>query len=401
MKTKNLKITLFLFLILGSACSKKDNCPNCIDKSGINGKAQKGPFLNGSSVTLSELDDTFTPTGNSFNTNILDNSGTFSFNNVSLVSSYANFRVDGFYFNEVCGQGSASQITLNGIVDLNSSSVNNLNVLTHLEKARVEYLLSTGTPFSAAKAQAQTEVLNIFNISPANTINNSEILDISGNSEGDAILIAVSSILQGFRSESEFSDLMANIITDIRTDGVLNSSSLGSQLLAHANLLDTIEIANNIQNRYNDLGISVTVPSFGYHIENFMNTSSFSNTLSAIDYPTTSINGPNILDLAATTFTSHTPYSLSSNLPNDCLSLKIKISRLTGACQFGCWVYNASNFQDWVVGTYDHNLDIQEFTASGTNPYLAFEFWDAGTFLIEYFENNSSTPTRTKTVTVN
>ena len=71
------------------------------------------------------------------------------------------------------------------------------------------------------------DFLSIFN----EEIQNFENLSLTNSTTGDAILIAISSIIQGFRSEAEFSELMANIITDIRTDGELNSSSLGSKLM--------------------------------------------------------------------------------------------------------------------------------------------------------------------------
>jgi hypothetical protein len=421
MKNNILTITFSVILLLVISCSKENNnlvscndgiqngnetgldcggdCSLCLSNIGINGKAQKGPFLNGSSITLSELDANFTPTGNDYNTQILDNSGSFSLNNISLSSSYATIRVDGFYFNEVCGQPSSSQITLNGIVDASNGSNINLNVLTHLEKARVEYLLSTGIAFLTAKTQAQSEILNIFEINSTSLIDNSELLDISGNSEGDAILIAISSILQGFRSESQFSDLMANIITDIRTDGILNSSSLGSQLLAHATLLDTVEIANNIEDRYNDLGISISVPSFGEHINDFLNNSSFQNNFSVIEYPSSALNGLNILDLNNITYINNTNYSLSASLPNDCINLKIKISKNNGNCN-GCWYYNLNSIQNWSITTYDFNTNSQEFTNSDLNTDLNL-FFEQGTYQIEYFENDHILPTRTKNIIVN
>lgn len=382
------------------------DCPPCISNKNIDGHAQKGPFLNGSSITLSELDTNFAATGKVFSTQILDNTGVFQFNNVALVSNYVTIRVDGFYFNEVCGGQSSSQITLNGIADISSNTSLNLNVLTHLEKARVEYLVGNGSSFSSAKQQAQNEILQIFEITPSGTVNSSELLDISHNSEGDAILIAISSILQGFRTESEFSDLMANIITDIRTDGVLNSNSLGAELLAHAMLLDTLEIKGNIETRYNNLGISVSVPSFGKFISGFISNTSFSNTATVINYPASGVNGLNYLDINYSgSYTQHSPHSLAANLPVNCLSLKIVISRVNSSmpnCGFlgGCWAYVSTSVQNWSITVYDQVNHIQTFTSSGINSDLNLEFWDSGTFLIEYFENGSATPTRTKTITV-
>jgi hypothetical protein len=43
-----------------------------------------------------------------------------------------------------------------------------------------------------------------------------DLLDTSQTGEDNAILLAISLIIQGFRTESELTDLLANISTDIR-----------------------------------------------------------------------------------------------------------------------------------------------------------------------------------------
>ena len=116
------KLILLLFIPFVFTCSSDssndDTNPDqqfFIENAVVNGFAQKGPFLNGSSIILSELDENFNPTGLNYTTQIIDNSGIFEINGVSLVSPFATLRVDGFYFNEVCGVQSNSQITLNAI----------------------------------------------------------------------------------------------------------------------------------------------------------------------------------------------------------------------------------------------------------------------------------------------
>ncbi len=376
---------------------KHENEGVTLDK--VSGLAQKGPFLNGSSVTISELDNSYSPTGKDFNTQILDNSGLFELSGIELISNYATTRVDGFYFNEVCGESSVSQITLNGIIDATDISSVNLNVLTHLEKSRVEYLIADGVDLKEAKKQAQNEILKIFNIEA--DIANSENLDISRASEGDAILIAISSILQGFRSESEFSDIMANIITDIRTDGQINNGSIGSDLLAHAKLLDPESIKLNIENRYADLGNPVVVPKFDQHIDNFISETFFSSSMTVIEYPQNGNNGENVLFIENETFNASSWYSLAANLPNTCITLAIRISKVSGDCN-GCWFI--SNLVDnWNYTDYDFSNDSQTFTSTGAtaNLDMRIDFLGSGSYLVEYLENNGSNPTRTKTIVVN
>ena len=100
--------------------------------------------------------------------------------------------------------------------------------------------------FTSAKAKAMNEVLAIFEIDTTQNFPPSQLLDIANSSYADGVLIAITSILQGYRSVSEFSDLMANITTDIRMDGTLDSPTLGAKLRAHAAVIDTNAIKQNI-----------------------------------------------------------------------------------------------------------------------------------------------------------
>jgi hypothetical protein len=318
-------------------------CLPCVTNFDISGKAQKGPFLNGSSVLLAELDQEYFQTGKTFNTQILDNTGAFSFDGVNLTSSYASLRVDGFYFDEVCGERSQSQITLNGIVEVKPNTDINLNVLTHLEKARVEELLSSGSSFDSAKAQAQSEILSIFNITPSSALNASESLDIAGSTNGDAILIAVSSILKAYRTDAEFSELMADMISDIRTDGALDDANIGADLLAHARLLGAPEITNNLVERYNSLGITVTVLNFIQHIDNFIANSNFPSSGTVIEYPDSGNYGLNLLSENTTFPAPEGDYSLSARLPNECAELRIRFVNEGGTCFPFCW--------SWALGS--------------------------------------------------
>jgi len=421
---------LGLSLILGcSDDSEGDNDSantggnNALDGVNISGYAQKGPFLNGSSVILSELNESLTQTGSTFTSQIIDNTGAFEITGISLVSNYAALRVDGYYFNEVCGEQSSSQITLNAISVISDDRNININVLTHLEKARVEYLMTNNTlTIDEAKSQAQSEVLAIFNISES--IESSENLDVSNQTVGDAVLIAVSSILQGFRSESEYSELMANIITDIRTDGELSSSSLGSQLISQAVLLNANDISSNLENRYESLGINISVPEFESHITNFINNSEYTldNSL-AIDYPEYGGQGfPNILNSQnGNDFDMWSNYymcefSLTANFNSDnCTKIKVVMTDITVPPsnlsesevlqQPYISIDTAQNGWDWsfpsvgvvVFETNDTTNEMPLIIQTGYVIDYGFEdsiesgYYDSS-YRVEYFFNDSDTP---------
>ncbi|MFO7869346.1 MAG: hypothetical protein R6U95_08635 [Bacteroidales bacterium] len=394
---------IFLVIILAfSSCKKDENNNN----QTINGYVQKGPFINGSSVTMFDLQSDFTPTGKSYNSQITDNNGTFQVNAASLSSNYVNLRADGFYFNEVLGQQSFSQISLYACCDISKKTDININVLTHLEKSRVEYLINSGKTFEDAKVQAQKEVLAIFNIEK-NDIQTSENLDISESGDDNGILLAISVILQGNNSESQLIELLANISNDIQEDGVLNSDTLGSKLVTQARLLDTITIANNITERYNEIGSEANISSFGKYITNFIAQTSFTSNQSLFvyfAYPKHGDYGINILSDSTTTFYSDSTFSLFADLSLTQPSLKIKITSESNSDQTNTiptWQYQ-DNESNWLISEFDSVNYSQTFSAVREEYNYDLEIhFDKGTFLIEYFEMNAATPTRSKTITIN
>lgn len=110
--------------------------PDPVKKPTVDGFAQKGPLLNGANLVLSELDEFLSPTGRTLLTTIVDDSGAFRFRNVELVGPVAGVRVDGFFFNEVRGERSASQISLSAITDLTDRAAVNINLASHIEACR-------------------------------------------------------------------------------------------------------------------------------------------------------------------------------------------------------------------------------------------------------------------------
>ena len=161
----------------------------------LSGKVQKGPYVQGTEITVRELDSSMIPTGNTFTGTIDDDTGNFRVKG-TLTYKIVELSAVGYYFNEVSGSLSNATLTLSALSDLTDSSSVNVNLMTHLEKKRVEYLIDNSKmTFAAAKSQAQTEILKIFNINNV-PLGNSETLDISKSGDGNAALLAISAILQ-------------------------------------------------------------------------------------------------------------------------------------------------------------------------------------------------------------
>lgn len=416
---KKLKITLLIcsliiFFILTNCNKDKTEIKSIQPVFNLSGYAQKGPFINGSSVTVFDLNADLSPTGKTYNSQITDNKGQFQVNNISLSSYFVNIRTDGFYFNEITGTQSASQITLNVLSDITNKSSLNINLLTSLEKQRVENLIKSGKSFSESKIQAQKEILAIFSIEK-NDIKNFESLTISENGDDNGILLAISSILQGFRSESEMTELVSNISNDIKDDGILNNEVLGSALINHAVYLDTFSIKNNLIKHYNEIGLTASIPNFSKYISIFRANTKYVPTQSLITYPLTGINGDNILSLSKTNYIAGTSYSLTAQLAKS-TNLKIKIRSLNDTTIIPAtdstamkiiinnpiWYYSLGSNINWNISDFEYNDYTQTFIARHSNTTCDLNiFFEKGSFLIEYCEINTIIPNRKRIITCN
>ena len=144
----------------------------------VSGKVQKGPYVLGTEITVREFDSSMVPTGNTFTGTLDDDAGNFRIKG-KLAYKMVELSANGYYFNEVSGSLSSSNLSLQSLADLTDSNTVNINLMTHMEKKRVEYLMDySGMAFAAAKTQAQGEILKMFNIDNV-TLGNSEKLDIS------------------------------------------------------------------------------------------------------------------------------------------------------------------------------------------------------------------------------
>ena len=387
---KNIISTTFLIAIFLFGCKKKDEVATFI-KDKINGFSQKGPFLNGSSLTAYEMDENFAQTGKSFNTQISDNLGSFELSNLTLLTKYAKLKADGYYFNEVQNINSLGSITLYALSDLSDKNNVNINLLSTLEVSRVEYLISNGSAFSNAKHQAQQEILNMFFIHEP-TMTESELLNISVDGDENAILLAISLIIQGYRTDAELSQLLGDISTDIKSDGILNSSTLGSALINGAKLFDTTQIRSNIENRYSSLGVVTVIPHFEKYIKLFLDSCTYTFT-NHVTFPDNGLYGINVLNTKDSVFSIGGNYSLCANVPSGTL-IKIYAPEDTTAI-----AYESSSVDGWAdvsppwrtfLSTKSGLIDLHVYTITlSGNP---------GILNLYFYENNSATPIRIKKI---
>lgn len=407
------KKVLFPLLGLGMffSCQEKnedlepDPSSTAISKAVFSGYVQKGPFVNGSSVTILELDENLDQTGKTYFTTISDNFGSFEKKNIDLVSNYVSLKADGYYFNEVSGKTSTGQITLYALVDVEDVNSANVNVLTHMEYARVEYLVQQkALSFTEAKQQAQKEIMAIFGLSTSEATA-FESLNLTDN----AFLLAISAILQSSLSTGDMAALMADIITDIRTDGVLDNTMLITKLINNAEAISAVGVRNNLITKYAESGINVNIPDFESYVQSFIDSKV--DPTAEITYPATGLYGVNILsdDVKSVISDENLSYSMNADIPLG-MNLRIVINdgnRLGSSGSLFMWP-SESGFDgnNWQIGLRDQNNYNQEFImiASGSSCDVKLGFWIGKKFqeiyrdyiMIEYYENGSETPTKTK-----
>ena len=232
-------------------------------KYSVSGSVQKGPFSQGTSITIQALDDNLNPTGRNYSTTTYDDFGAFSIGS-EIESRYVEIIADGYYYNEVAGSLSKSPITLRSISDLSEEGQTNINLLTTLESGRIRYLVSNdGKAMSEARQQAEQELYDIFNIPLEVGDSGFDKADISKAGDGNAVLLAISATLQSTRTEAELSELIAKISSEMQNTGTLGKSDLSEQIRQGGIGLDYEQIRSNLIARYEQLG------QHGYEIPNF------------------------------------------------------------------------------------------------------------------------------------
>lgn len=401
MKTINLIMTVILVLMFHS-CKKESDSPKTNKDIKISGSVQKGPFMNGTNISIFELNSILYQTGKVYSTQIDDNKGSFKINIADLSSQYVELHANGYYYNEVTGDNSSAPLTLSALTDLSDSLRININILSTLEKKRVEYLIASGKTFKESKIQAENEILKIFSIKNTG-MSSPEYLDITKKGDSNAILLAISVILQGYRSEADLSELIADLSEDISTDGKIDNASIGSDLINHARILINSKIRQNLEKKYSSLNEEVIIPDFEKYIEQFIDSTGYSFT-DVIQYPELGNSGPNLLSYNQFDYSEQVvpddvtfeyfKLSLAAHVPKS-VDVQVviifhggKILGLYPVSNSG-WAYDDMNQSGVLVLTKDftrEDLDMK-MNLQGT-----------GSATIEVYENKISKPVRVKEI---
>jgi len=392
-KILSIMLLFMTIVFLGCSGNEDSNTDPELKPVTINlkGYAQKGPFVNGSAVEISELDSSLNLTGKKFNTQIISDDGKIELNNLTLQSPIIEIKADGYYFNEVSGEKTDSQITLYSIADVSNVSTVNANLLTTVERRRVRYLISQGKTLAEAKEQAQGEIFSAFNMTVANYVN-SEQLSIDGTTDADGAMLALTLILTGYRTNAELTELLSRLSTDIEKDGTIDNEMLKPDLLGHATGLNFTEIRENIEDYYLKLGVTMTAPNFEQFITSFIDNTDF--TLPPIVYEEDTDYGKNILNENVTLIKrgDKKTNAVQATLPVG-RTLKVKITSLNPR-------FNTSI--DWTENITTESMQQNILLISfGTGEGLATpSFGVIGSYRIDFYEFGGDNITKTKMLSV-
>ena len=233
----------------------------------VSGTVEKGPFVQGSTINMQTMDGKLHTTGQTFIETIKDDAGTFDFGSQEFDTQYAKITATGYFFNEVTGGLSQGMINLNALVDLSDKSSVNVNLLTHLKSQRIQKLIEDGNTFKAASSQAQTELMGAFGLQKYAGKDVSQFSITTGTDEA-AALIAVSSIIQVGRSEAGMTEFISKLTNDFAASGSFSDNTKETITESIENLQDKLDnIADNIVDRYEKLGKTVSVKPLKYYFD--------------------------------------------------------------------------------------------------------------------------------------
>ena len=229
----------------------------------LKGSVQKGPFVLGSTITISPLDNMAQPTGKTFLTQTTNDKGEFAVN--FDASGLVSLQGDGFYFNEVSGGLSTSQLTLRALYVVEQSGAQQayLNLITHLTYLRVRHLVLASTPYADAVKQAEKELRDEMGITLAGFDPGATAIQMNllgGDTPATQYLLAVGAVLiSSSSSDAGLQELTNTIATNLEENGKLSMSNK-AKLAKGALAFDTNVVEANLKARLDDLGSDATVP---------------------------------------------------------------------------------------------------------------------------------------------
>ncbi|MCC7074906.1 MAG: hypothetical protein IT383_26585, partial [Deltaproteobacteria bacterium] len=240
----------------------------------LKGSVDKGPFVVGSTIAVSPLDEGLSSTGRIYNTRTINDRGEFEVGFDAAGSVL--LEGTGFYYNEVTGELSGASLALRALHILSGEAVQDVhvNIITHLSDERIRFLVNGGFAFDDAVAQAEDEIAAELNVVPEGFevgARGTSMYLGGGDNDANAYLLAVSSVfaqaaaLRGGSADANLQELLNTATIDF-SDGTLEPDVQG-EIAAALLALDVGRIATQLANRFADTGSTSEVPDMNRIID--------------------------------------------------------------------------------------------------------------------------------------
>lgn len=229
----------------------------------VSGRAEKGPFKSGATVTMQPLDLQLNALGSPQSTMTFDDCGNYAFRNTLFKYPYVSMSVTGLFFNEDYDYNTRdTQLTLQGYADLQRGSKVNLNVVTHLISERVVNLVVGGIDFDVALTQAQGELLSAFGLQRLNDKDFTQV-SITDGDDYAAALLAISIPLLYDRKGPDLISWMTRLRFDFADDGKFTEQNK-SQYNKDRNRSSLSYDVEKLIKKYQEYGVAISVKDVSY-----------------------------------------------------------------------------------------------------------------------------------------
>ncbi|MCK5808447.1 DUF1566 domain-containing protein, partial [bacterium] len=214
-----------------------------------------------------------------FSTQTTNDLGEFSVN--FDASGFVSLQGSGFYFNEVEGALSTSNLTLRAFYKIEDSGKQDahLNLLTHLTYNRVQMLIKDGKTMEESVTQAESELVKALPIGKDDFVLAEKAINLTlqGDTIENAYLFAVSSVILHIAftvdesGDAGVQELINKISVDLADDGLLkpevvaklrDAQKVPEYFAVGSKLLLVDKIIENLATRFAALGSVAVVPDF-------------------------------------------------------------------------------------------------------------------------------------------
>ena len=237
----------------------------------LEGSVQKGPFILGSDVQIAPLDQRGQPSGVVYNVTTTNDLGEFRLTAQDRIR-HAELIGRGFYFNELTGTLSGSEVTLHALAHVQDRAETvNLNVLTHMSYLRAKRLVADGRDYASAITTAERELrigLAIRHPAPGGAGKATTMSILGGNNDDNEFLFATSCILveaarlaasSPAEVDAKLQELVNTVSLDLEPDGALDAA-LVARIEAAERAVDPAVCMGNLQRWLQSKGLVISVP---------------------------------------------------------------------------------------------------------------------------------------------